>query len=84
MGRGFDDRQSRPLPRRTGANELVERTTPLKPSVSTSRPTGSATTPAPPARYADALRRALYLPFGSGAYILRWRLEGNTVVVIRV
>ncbi len=29
-------------------------------------------------------RRELYLPFGANAYVLRYRLEGNTVVVIRV
>jgi hypothetical protein len=30
------------------------------------------------------LRRELYLPFAGGAYILRCRLEGDTIVVIRV
>ena len=32
----------------------------------------------------DGLRRELFLPFAGGAYILRYRLEGDTVVVIRV
>jgi plasmid stabilization system protein ParE len=32
----------------------------------------------------DGLRRELYLPFASGAYILLYRLEGDTVVIIRV
>ena len=29
-------------------------------------------------------RRELYLPFGVGAYVLRYRLHGTTVVIIRV
>lgn len=29
-------------------------------------------------------RRELYLPFGVGAYVLRYKLEGEAVVVIRV
>ena len=29
-------------------------------------------------------RRELYLPFGAGAYVLRYRLHGTTVVIIRV
>jgi plasmid stabilization system protein ParE len=32
----------------------------------------------------DSLRRELFLPFAGGAYILRYRLEGDTVVIIRV
>ncbi len=32
----------------------------------------------------DGQRRELFLPFGGGAYILRYRLEGDTVVIIRV
>jgi plasmid stabilization system protein ParE len=32
----------------------------------------------------DSLRRELFLPFVGGAYILRYRLEGDTVVIIRV
>jgi len=32
----------------------------------------------------DGLRRELYLPFAGGVYILRYRLEGDTVVIIRV
>ena len=33
---------------------------------------------------ADGLRRELVLPFAGGAYILRYRLEGDTAVIIRV
>jgi len=29
-------------------------------------------------------RRELYLPFGAGTYVLRYRLHGTTVVVVRV
>lgn len=29
-------------------------------------------------------RRELYLPFGSGAYVLRYRIDGEIVVIIRV
>lgn len=29
-------------------------------------------------------RREIYLPFGSGSYVLRYRLEDDKVVVIRV
>lgn len=29
-------------------------------------------------------RRELFLPFGAGAYVLRYKLEGEAVVVIRV
>jgi len=29
-------------------------------------------------------RRELYLPFGNGAYVLRYRLDGDMVVIIRV
>lgn len=29
-------------------------------------------------------RREIYLPFGANAYVLRYRLDGNIVVVIRV
>ena len=29
-------------------------------------------------------RRELYLPFGAGSYVLRYRLETDAVVVIRV
>jgi len=32
----------------------------------------------------DGPRRELFLPFGGGAYILRYRVEGETVVIIRV
>lgn len=32
----------------------------------------------------DGLRRELYLPFAGGAYILRYRLEGDSVIIIRV
>ena len=32
----------------------------------------------------DGLRRELFLPFAGGAYILRYRLEGDTVVIVRV
>ena len=29
-------------------------------------------------------RRELYLPFGAGAYVLRYRLEQERIIVIRV
>jgi plasmid stabilization system protein ParE len=29
-------------------------------------------------------RRELFLPFGAGAYVLRYRVEANTAVIIRV
>jgi plasmid stabilization system protein ParE len=29
-------------------------------------------------------RRELFLPFGAGAYVLRYRVQNDTVVVIRV
>jgi plasmid stabilization system protein ParE len=29
-------------------------------------------------------RRELYLPFGSAAYVLRYKLDGDVVVIIRV
>lgn len=29
-------------------------------------------------------RRELYLPFGSSAYVLRYRIDGDDVVIIRV
>ncbi len=32
----------------------------------------------------DGLRRELVLPFAGGAYILRYRLEGETIIIIRV
>ena len=32
----------------------------------------------------DTRRRELFLPFGASAYVLRYRLEGETIVVIRV
>lgn len=32
----------------------------------------------------DSLRRELYLRFGTGAYVLRYRLDGDCVVIIRV
>lgn len=32
----------------------------------------------------DSQRRELFLPFGAGSYVLRYRLDGNAVVVIRV
>lgn len=32
----------------------------------------------------DIRRRELYLPFGAGSYVLRYRLDGDIVVVIRV
>ncbi len=32
----------------------------------------------------DTGRRELYLPFGAGAYVLRYKLDGETVVIIRV
>jgi plasmid stabilization system protein ParE len=31
----------------------------------------------------DGLRRELILPFAGGAYLLRYRLEGDTVAIIR-
>ncbi len=32
----------------------------------------------------DTGRRELYLPFGAGAYVLRYKLNGDVVVIIRV
>jgi plasmid stabilization system protein ParE len=32
----------------------------------------------------DAERRELFVPFGVGAYVLRYRLREETIVVIRV
>lgn len=32
----------------------------------------------------DTRRRELYLPFGAGAYVLRYRLDGEAIIVIRV
>ena len=32
----------------------------------------------------DSGRRELYLPFGAGAYVLRYRLHYETIVIIRV
>ena len=32
----------------------------------------------------DSGRRELYLPFGAGSYVLRYRMDGQSVVVIRV
>jgi len=32
----------------------------------------------------DSGRRELYLPFGAGAYILRYRIDDHAVVVVRV
>lgn len=32
----------------------------------------------------DTGRRELYIPFGAGAYVLRYKLDGETVVIIRV
>ena len=32
----------------------------------------------------DTGRRELYLPFGSGAFVLRYKLDGKIVVIIRV
>lgn len=32
----------------------------------------------------DTRRRELYLPFGTSAYVLRYRLDGDSVVIIRV
>lgn len=29
-------------------------------------------------------RRELFLPFGAGAYVLRYRLQGERIIVIRV
>lgn len=29
-------------------------------------------------------RRELFLPFGNSAYVLRYRLEGDTIVILRV
>ncbi len=29
-------------------------------------------------------RRECYLPFGTGAYVLRYRLDGEAIVIIRV
>ena len=32
----------------------------------------------------DTERREIFIPFGAGAYVLRYRLHADTVVVIRV
>lgn len=32
----------------------------------------------------DTSRRELYLPFGAGAYVLRYKLDGEKIVIIRV
>lgn len=32
----------------------------------------------------DTQRRELYLPFGAGSYVLRYRLDGEIVVIVRV
>lgn len=32
----------------------------------------------------DGQRRELYLPFGANAYVLRYRLDGEAIVIIRV
>ena len=32
----------------------------------------------------DSGRREFYLPFGAGSYVLRYRMDGQSVVVIRV
>lgn len=32
----------------------------------------------------ETSRRELYLPFGSAAYVLRYKLDGDVVVIIRV
>lgn len=32
----------------------------------------------------DTERRELYLPFGAGAYVLRYRIDHDNVVIIRV
>ncbi len=32
----------------------------------------------------ETTRRELFIPFGAGAYVLRYRIHGNTVVIIRV
>jgi plasmid stabilization system protein ParE len=32
----------------------------------------------------DSGRRELYLPFGAGAYVLRYMIDGENVVIIRV
>lgn len=32
----------------------------------------------------NSRRRELYLPFGAGAYVLRYRLDGENIVIIRV
>ena len=32
----------------------------------------------------DTGRRELFVPFGAGAYVLRYRIHHNTVVIIRV
>jgi toxin ParE1/3/4 len=29
-------------------------------------------------------RRELFLPFGAGGYVLRYRMDGHTVVIVRV
>ncbi|OAI25941.1 plasmid stabilization protein [Methylomonas koyamae] len=29
-------------------------------------------------------RRELFLPFGAGAYVLRYRIDGDTLIIIRV
>lgn len=32
----------------------------------------------------DSRRRELYLPFGTSAYVLRYRLDGDVIIIIRV
>ena len=32
----------------------------------------------------DTKRRELFLPFGASAYVLRYRIENQTIVIIRV
>jgi plasmid stabilization system protein ParE len=32
----------------------------------------------------DTGRRELFIPFGAGAYVLRYRIDRDTVIVIRV
>lgn len=32
----------------------------------------------------QSARRELFLPFGAGAYVLRYRIDGDNIVIIRV
>ncbi len=32
----------------------------------------------------DTLRRELFVAFGAGAYVLRYRIDGNAVIIVRV